>query len=105
MKNRYQIVVLAGYFAFAASAAPPTTGAYVSDPQSEYVQDQTSEGINQANSILCYMANTRPDAMVNLGKYVAFIDESKCNSSKADASSSSTEGGGSSTTYTRMSLI
>ena len=104
MKNRYQIVVIAGYFAFAASAAPPTTGAYVSDPQSEYVQDQTSEGINQANNILCYMANTRPDAMVNLGKYVAFIDESKCNSSKADASSSSSEGGGSSTTYTRMSL-
>ena len=49
----------------AAQATLPTSGAYVSDPQSEYVQDQTSDGTSQASKILCYMANTRPDAMVN----------------------------------------
>ena len=104
MKLRLLTVSVLGGLVSFTHAAPPTGGAYASDPQSEYVQDQTSEGISQANSILCYMSNTRPDAMVNLGRYVAFIDESKCNSSKADASSSSSEGGGSSTSYTRMSL-
>jgi hypothetical protein len=88
----------------AAQATLPTTDAYVSDPQSEYVQDQTSDGTSNASTILCYMANTRPDAMVNLGHYVAFIDESKCSSDKANASNSSSEGGGSSTSYTRLSL-
>jgi len=104
MKQQLLTALVFGGLANACLAAQPTGGAYVSDPQSEYVQDQTSEGISQANNILCYMSNTRPDAMVNLGRYVAFIDESKCNSSKADASSSSSEGGGSSTSYTRMSL-
>lgn len=89
----------------AVHAAPPAAGPYVTDIQSEYVQDQTSEGLTQANSILCYMANTRPDSMVNKGKYVAFIDESKCDTSSRDsASNSSSEGGGQTTKYTRMSL-
>jgi hypothetical protein len=105
MKYQLFAIALACAFVTLAKAAPPTTGAYVSDPQSEYVQDQTSEGISQVTSILCYLSNTRPDAMVNLGKYVAFIDESKCDSaSRADASNSSSEGGGSSSAYTRMSL-
>ena len=89
---------------FGAHATLPTSGAYVNDPQSEYVQDQTSEGTSQASKILCYMANTRPDAMVNLGAYVAFIDESKCATDRADAKNSSSEGAGSSTNYTRMRL-
>ena len=89
---------------FAAQATLPTSGAYISDPQSEYVQDQTSEGTSQASKILCYMANTRPDAMVNLGAYIAFIDEPQCATNKADASNSSSEGGGSSVNYTRMRL-
>ena len=88
----------------AAQATLPTSGAYVSDPQSEYVQDQTSDGTSQASKILCYMANTRPDAMVNLGPYIAFIDEPQCATNKADASNSSSEGGGSSVNYTRMRL-
>jgi len=87
-----------------AHAVLPTGGAYITDPQSSYVQDMTSQGTDQASAILCYMANTRPDAMVNKGTYIAFIDESKCDSNKADASNSSSEGGGSSSTYTRMRL-
>ena len=89
---------------FSAHATLPTSGAYISDPQSEYVQDQTSEGTSQASKILCYMANTRPDAMVNKPAYVAFIDESKCGTDKANATNSSSESVGSSTEYTRMRL-
>lgn len=88
---------------WSALAAPPTTGAYVSDPQSEYLQDQTSEGLKQPNSILCYMAATRPDAMVNKGTYVALVDESKCDTNKRDsASNSSSQGGGQASNYTSM---
>ncbi len=86
-------------------AAPPTIGAYKSDPQSEYLQDQTSEGLKQPNSILCYMAATRPDAMVNKGTYVALVDESKCDTSNRDsAANSSSQGGGQSAQYTSMRL-
>lgn len=99
-----QIIIALLATSMAAHATLPTSGAYVSDPQSEYVQDKTSEGTSHASEILCYMANTRPDAMVNKGSYVAFIDESKCSADKADAKNSSSEGGGSSTNYTRMRL-
>ncbi len=87
-------------------AAQPTSGAYVDDPQSEYVQDQTSEGTAMASQILCYLAATRTDAaeVLNNGAYVAFVDESKCNSNKADASNSSSESSGSATEYTRMRM-
>lgn len=89
--------------ALLAHAAPPTVGAYVSDQQSEYLQDQTSEGLKEANMILCFMAATRPDAMVNKGTYVALVDESKCDTSNRDkASNSSSTGGGQSAQYTSM---
>lgn len=105
MKNFKLLPLLPAGFMLAAHAAPPTAGPYVTDPQSEYVQDQTSEGLKQANNILCYMSNTRPDAMVNKGRYVAFIDETKCDtSSRDDPSNSASEGGGQTTKYTRMSL-
>ncbi len=88
---------------FQAHSAPPTSGAYITDPQSEYLQDQTSEGLKQPNSILCYMAATRPDAMVNKGTYVALIDESKCDTSSRDsASNSSSQGGGQASNFTSM---
>ena len=64
-----------------AYAAAPTTGAYGTDPQAQYVADQATDGISNANNILCYIANTRADAMVNLGQYIAFVDESKCDTS------------------------
>ena len=100
--------ILIGFVWLASSlmvqALPPVSGPYVTDPQSEHVQDQTSEGTNNASTILCYIANTRPDAMVNKGQYVAFIDEAQCSADKADASNSSSESSGASVEYTRMSL-
>jgi hypothetical protein len=100
---RLSVFPLAMSCVFQAHAAPPTSGAYITDPQSEYLQDQTSEGLKQPNSILCYMAATRPDAMVNKGTYVALIDESKCDTSSRDsASNSSSQGGGQASNFTSM---
>lgn len=91
---------------FGAYAAAPTSGAYSTDLQTQYVADQATDGISNASSILCYMANTRADAMVNLGKYIAFIDESKCDTSgRSDPGKSSNTSSSGTTSYTRMSLI
>lgn len=88
-----------------AYAAAPTTGAYTTDPQAQYVADQATDGISNANNILCYIANTRADAMVNLGQYIAFVDESKCDTSgRSDPGKSSNTSSSGTTAYTRMSL-
>lgn len=88
-----------------AYAAAPTTGAYSTDPQAQYVADQATDGISNANNILCYIANTRADAMVNLGGYIAFVDESKCDTSgRSDPGKSSNTSSSGTTAYTRMSL-
>lgn len=86
------------------SYAQPTTGAYITDPQSEWVQDEATNAVSTPNKLLCFMASTRPDAMVNKGQYLALINESKCDSSRGDASASTNSGGGQSTEYTRMSV-
>ena len=89
----------------ASHAARPTSGAYATDSQQEYVNDLATEAIAQANSLLCYMANTRADSQVNAGIYVAFIDEAACDSSnRGSSSNSSNEGSSGSIQYTRMSL-
>lgn len=87
-------------------AARPTSGAYVTDPQSEYVNDLATEAISGADQILCFMSNTRADSQVNAGRYVALIDESACDTSgRASADNSNSSGGSSgSIKYTRMSL-
>lgn len=54
--------------------AAPTSGAYTTDPQNEYTADQATREVVQPSQILCYLSNTRPDAMVNKGQYVALID-------------------------------
>lgn len=89
----------------ASHAARPTSGAYSTDSQQEYVNDLATDAIAQANSLLCYMANTRADSQVNAGIYVAFIDEDACDSSnRGSSSNSSNEGSSGNIKYTRMSL-
>jgi len=91
--------------AIGAQAAVPTTGAYVTDPQSQYVADQATDGISTASQILCFLSNTRADAMVNLGNYIAFIDESKCDTSgRSDPSKSTSTSAAGTTSYSKMSL-
>ncbi len=98
--------VLLGFGLGSVIAAPPTTGAYSTDAQQEFVQDQATESITTAQMIMCFMYNTRADAMVNKGQYIAFIDENACDTSgRASASNSSNSSSSGATSYTRMSLV
>ncbi len=79
------------------SAAPSATSAYITDAQSSYVADQTSEGINQVNMITCFMAAMKPDSLVNQGNYIALVDDTKCDAGGRDKVSNSGSGSSGST--------
>ncbi len=77
-------------------AAPSATSAYMTDAQHSFVHDQTSEGINQVNTIACFMGAMKANSLVNQGNYIALVDESKCDTSNRDkASNSSSNNSGS----------
>src|SRR5579859_7488015 len=69
-----------------AQAAPPATSAYVTDPQSEYVQDTTADSISSLNMVLCVFGSMGAGSMVNAGPYIALVDMNKCDSKQASAS-------------------
>jgi hypothetical protein len=93
-----QITTLTSALLLSAAAwAAPTTGAYVSDPQTEYVQDATSDSIGSVNMILCIISgmNINGSAMLNKGPYIALIDLNQCQSHGSSSSSSSGSSGAS----------
>lgn len=96
-----QALVVAATFASPAFAVPPSSSAYVTDPQSSRVEDATSEGIGEVNMITCVMSALRPDALVNQGAYVALVDKNKCDSEKraSTANSGSTSDGAQAASY------
>jgi hypothetical protein len=77
-----------------ASAAPPANSSYATDPQSSHVEDATSEGVGQVNSITCILAALRPEALVNQGNYNALVDEAKCDSEGRSSAANSGNGNG-----------
>ncbi len=94
--HKLALILVAAYPAF-VSAAPSATSAYMTDAQNSFVQDQTSDGIDQVNSIMCYLGAMAPSAMVNKGDYIALIDEKKCDTGNRDSSSNSGSGDSGST--------
>ena len=76
----------------AAFAAPPANSPYMTDPQSTYVQDETSTGVNNLNMVLCIVHAMDPADMVNQGAYIALVDMNKCDSSSQASASNSTGG-------------
>jgi len=71
----------------AASEDAPTQGAYVTDEQRFYVEGQpVTEVIETANSLVCYISNMRPDALISDGAYQAKVYEERCVTTGADAS-------------------
>ncbi|MBI5785966.1 MAG: hypothetical protein HZA64_10950 [Rhodocyclales bacterium] len=105
MKTRYLAAAIPIAFAGAGTAfAAPTGGAYLSDPQHEWVQDKLAENIGMPNMIMCFVSALRADAMVNQGPYVALVDMEKCDSGKRgqDTSSSTNVGATTATNYTSV---
>lgn len=80
-----------------ALATPSASSPYATDTQSVYVQDATSDGIDNLNMVLCIVHSMRPAAMVNKGPYVALIDMNKCDA-RSQASTSNSASGGSGAT-------
>lgn len=91
-------LLLASLFGTSAFAAPPTTGAFVTDTTKTYVQDATSDGLKLPNTVLCYMGGTgaNSSSMVNQGNYIALIDKNKCENSTGSSDSGSDNLGSSS---------
>ena len=76
-----------------AFASPPANSPYMTDAQSSYVQDATSDSIGSVNMITCIMSSMRPDALVNQGAYIALVDQTVCNAAKTGAATSATGAG------------
>lgn len=57
---------------------------YDSDETSVWVEEDSLESLSQAETILCYISQTRFETQVNAGSYMAVVDESKCENSKHD---------------------
>jgi hypothetical protein len=74
----------------AAHAQIPSTAPYVTDPQNVYVQDDTSQGIGNLNTVLCVIGSLDAGGMVNAGPYIALVDMNKCNSKGGGSNSSAT---------------
>ncbi|MEK6779304.1 MAG: hypothetical protein AABY80_06495, partial [Candidatus Deferrimicrobiota bacterium] len=63
----------------ALSAPPvPSTSDYFTDRTNVYVQERSVEAFGTVNEILCMIAQTRYDAMLNLGAFKAQVDTNQC---------------------------
>jgi hypothetical protein len=60
---------------------------YKADKTQVWVSERSAEAFNEINNILCMVSQTKMDAMLNKGAYVALVDETQCDASKSDASS------------------
>ncbi len=76
----------AGFFA-ARAASFSATSDYNTDKTNVYVQERSAEQFDNINNILCMMGQSKYDAMLNKGDYVALVDKNQCDSNKSDASS------------------
>ncbi|SPE33618.1 conserved exported hypothetical protein [Burkholderiales bacterium] len=75
----------------AAQAQIPASAPYYTDPQNEYVQDDTSQGISSLNMVLCVIGGMDPGDLVNAGPYIALVDVNGCNA-KGGGSNNSAAG-------------
>lgn len=87
--TRRALLALAVMLPLSAFSAPPANSPYFTDSQFSYVQDATSQGIQQVNMITCIMSAMDPGALINLGPYIALVDSNVCSSQPAVSSSAS----------------
>ncbi|MBI5343256.1 MAG: hypothetical protein HZB63_08135 [Deltaproteobacteria bacterium] len=56
----------------------PSTSDYYTDRANVYVEERSVDAFNTVNEILCMIAQTRYDAMLNQGPYKAQVDSNQC---------------------------
>lgn len=94
MKKISGLLMVLPFTATPVWSAPPTSGAYSTDPRNSWVQERLSEVMGTPNTILCFMGKLRADAMVNQDNYVALVDMKACDSeSRGEDNSASTNAG------------
>ena len=69
----------------AISRAPGATSDYYLDKTQVWVNERSVESLDNVNNILCMVGQTKYDAMLNQGAYIALVDQNLC-SSKSNAS-------------------
>jgi len=78
-----------GFFSAMLAPSFPATSDYIKDKTNVYVQERSAEQFDTINNILCMMGQSKYDAMLNKGDYIALVDNNVCDSSsKSDASNS-----------------
>lgn len=70
-----------------AEADLPADSDYFTDPQRVYVHESSVEVFNMVNEILCMVAQTRYDEMMNAGPYRAQVDANQCSTERDSAES------------------
>ncbi len=73
------------------SADLPADSDYNNDKTQVWVSERSVEAFNTINEILCSIAQSKYDEMLNLGDYTAQIDIKQCKSDNADAESAGQE--------------
>src|SRR5574337_1839851 len=71
----------------ALSSAPATSSDYYTDKTQVWVDERSAESMNSVNDILCMVAQTKYDAMLNKGNYIALVDQNQCNTKSGSSSS------------------
>lgn len=84
----------------------PATSDFVTDKTNTYVYDSSMESLRTVNMILCLMDQTKADAMLNKGAYIALVDEDKCEQgqNQSSAGSSGQSSGGQTVTYNKWTV-
>lgn len=97
--------------AFQATAADlADTSDYKFDKTQVWVSERSAEAFNEINNILCMVAQSNADVMLNKGAYVALVDETQCDTSKSDASNAGQDSQGQSSSasmpnYTTFTVL
>jgi len=63
------------------------TADYNNDDTQTFVYERSADAFNTANTILCWMQQSRADLMLNAGNYKAQIDTAKCEEGSGDSKS------------------
>lgn len=83
--------LLAGLNIITTPLAPSTD--YMKDVTTVYVNERSVEAFQNINSILCSVRQTRYDAMINQGPYLALVDEKSCRNEASSSTDQSSNAG------------